>query len=142
MNRPLLVTDCDEVLLHMVSHFADWLNEAHDVRFDLDNINWGTALSRGGQPIPTEEVWPLLNEFFQNEMHRQTLVPGVVEALGRGRPGGPPGPHPEEPDGGPPGPAPGAGGPPPAGPVRRLAQSSGARGTQGTGTDDPSARRT
>ncbi|URD60128.1 HAD family hydrolase [Sphingomonas sp. KRR8] len=83
MNRPLLVTDCDEVLLHMVSHFADWLNEAHGVRFDFDNVNWGTALSRGDQPIPTEEVWPLLNEFFQNEMHRQTLVPGALEALGR-----------------------------------------------------------
>ena len=28
MNRPLLVTDCDEVLLHMVSHFSDWVAEA------------------------------------------------------------------------------------------------------------------
>ena len=27
MSRPLLITDCDEVLLHMVSHFADWLDD-------------------------------------------------------------------------------------------------------------------
>ena len=27
MSRPLLITDCDEVLLHMVAHFADWLDE-------------------------------------------------------------------------------------------------------------------
>ena len=35
MSRPLLITDCDEVLLHMVSHFADWLDEAHDIDFGL-----------------------------------------------------------------------------------------------------------
>ena len=29
MSRPLLISDCDEVLLHMVAHFADWLDEAH-----------------------------------------------------------------------------------------------------------------
>ena len=28
MKRPLLITDCDEVLLHMVSHFRTWLGEA------------------------------------------------------------------------------------------------------------------
>ena len=33
MNRPLLITDCDEVLLHMVSHFDDWLGEAGGGRF-------------------------------------------------------------------------------------------------------------
>ena len=31
MSRPLLVTDCDEVLLHMVAHFGDWLSEAHQL---------------------------------------------------------------------------------------------------------------
>ncbi|RST29841.1 HAD family hydrolase [Sphingomonas ginkgonis] len=83
-SRPLFVTDCDEVLLHMVTHFAGWLDEEHQVRFDLDNLDWGRALSRaGGEPLKAEEVWPLLNQFFQSEMHRQTLVPGAVEALGR-----------------------------------------------------------
>ena len=28
MSRPLLITDCDEVLLHMVAHFDAWLDEA------------------------------------------------------------------------------------------------------------------
>ncbi len=27
MTRPLVVTDCDEVLLHMVRHFREWLGE-------------------------------------------------------------------------------------------------------------------
>ena len=30
-GRPLLITDCDEVLLHMVSHFDAWLDEAHQI---------------------------------------------------------------------------------------------------------------
>ena len=31
MTRPLLISDCDEVLLHMVRHFATWLGEAHEI---------------------------------------------------------------------------------------------------------------
>ena len=33
--RPLLITDCDEVLLHMVRHFGTWLGEAHGIDFDM-----------------------------------------------------------------------------------------------------------
>ena len=36
MSRPLLITDCDEVLLHMVAHFQDWLAEAHDIHFAFE----------------------------------------------------------------------------------------------------------
>ena len=34
MTRPLLICDCDEVLLHMVRHFGTWLRERHDIAFD------------------------------------------------------------------------------------------------------------
>jgi hypothetical protein len=81
--RPLLICDCDEVLLHMVAHFADWLEGAHNVRFDVESGDLATALTRGGEPVASEEVWPLLTEFFRGEMHRQTLVPGALDALGR-----------------------------------------------------------
>jgi hypothetical protein len=81
-GRPLLVTDCDEVLLHMVSHFADWVAEAHDLKFDLSAPGFRDALrGRDGQPVGAERVWPLLDEFFAGEMHRQNVVPGAVEAL-------------------------------------------------------------
>ena len=85
MKRPLLISDCDEVLLHMVAHFAEWLDGAHDVRFDIESGDFATALTRGasGEPVAAEQVWPLLGEFFRGEMHRQTLVPGALEALGR-----------------------------------------------------------
>jgi hypothetical protein len=79
---PLLVTDCDEVLLHMVSHFADWLGEAHGFAFDLSAPGFRDAIrDGGGQPVGEERVWPLLDGFFQTEMHRQNIVPGAAEAL-------------------------------------------------------------
>ena len=83
MKRPLLISDCDEVLLHMVAHFAEWLEGAHDVHFDIECGDFASALTRDGEPIASEDVWPLLTEFFRGEMHRQTLVPGALEALGR-----------------------------------------------------------
>ena len=82
--RPLLVTDCDEVLLHMVSHFADWVAEAHGLSFNLAAPGFRDALRDGdGEPVAAERVWPLLDGFFASEMHRQNLVPGAAEALAR-----------------------------------------------------------
>ncbi len=83
MSKPLLITDCDEVLLHMVSHFRDWVGEVHDTDFDLVSGDFSGALKRRstGEAFKREEVWPLLDGFFQTEMHRQTLVPGAGEAL-------------------------------------------------------------
>lgn len=85
MSRPLLISDCDEVLLHMVSHFADWLDEAHGYHFALDTPGFAEAIRHkdSGKPVPTEIVWPLLDRFFDTEMHRQNIVPGAVEALAR-----------------------------------------------------------
>mgnify|MGYP006381478883 CR=1 FL=1 len=31
MTRPLVISDCDEVLLHMVGPFGEWLEEAHGI---------------------------------------------------------------------------------------------------------------
>ena len=85
MSRPLLITDCDEVLLHMVSHFDAWLGEAHHIRFAFETGSFGGAMTEmaSGAPVPEDRVWPLLEQFFRQEMHRQTLVPGALEALGR-----------------------------------------------------------
>lgn len=85
MNRPLLITDCDEVLLHMVSHFGAWIEEAYGLEFALNGHNFSQAVRRrpNGAPLAPEEIWPLLDGFFATEMHRQTLVPHAAEALGR-----------------------------------------------------------
>ena len=84
MSRPLLITDCDEVLLHMVAHFAEWLGEEHDVHFDFESGQFDAMTdSRSGAVVPIDHVWPLLDAFFRGEMHRQTLVPGALDALTR-----------------------------------------------------------
>lgn len=82
MKRPLLITDCDEVLLHMVSHFKSWLAEAHDCEFAIERA-FAEPLRRNGVALARDEIWPLLEGFFETEMDRQTLVPGARAALDR-----------------------------------------------------------
>jgi hypothetical protein len=83
MSRPLLITDCDEVLLHMLSHFRTWLDETHDIDFWPENGEFHNAMKRraGGPPVPPDEMWQMLDGFFATEMHRQTLAPHAREAL-------------------------------------------------------------
>ena len=83
--RPLLICDCDEVLLHMVRHFGDWLDEAHDIEFTIGSWELDKAMRRrDGGPAPSPaEMKGFLDGFFPAEMHRQTLVPHAREALAR-----------------------------------------------------------
>jgi hypothetical protein len=83
MSRPLLITDCDEVLLHMLRHFAEWVDEAHELHFALDAPGFREALRHKatGDPVEEARIWPLLDGFFESEMHRQNVVPGAAEAL-------------------------------------------------------------
>ncbi|HYN47131.1 MAG TPA: HAD family hydrolase [Allosphingosinicella sp.] len=81
-GRPLLISDCDDVLLHFAPHFAEWVADAHGLHFLLDAPGFAGALrDADGAPVSRERVWPLLDLFFDNEMHRQHLVAGAGEAL-------------------------------------------------------------
>ena len=62
-GRPLLITDCDEVLLHMVAHFDAWLDEAHNIDFAFESGTFGGAMTdkASGEIIAEERVWPLLD---------------------------------------------------------------------------------
>jgi hypothetical protein len=83
MSRPLVVTDCDEVLLHMVRHFGEWLGEAHGIAFRLDGNPFAQAVRRRhtGEAVPEAEVWRLLQLFFDTEMERQTMIEGAAAAI-------------------------------------------------------------
>lgn len=82
MVRPLLITDCDEVLLHMVRHFRTWLDEAHAIDFDIGAGDFATSIRRrDGVVLERDDMWALLGGFFPAEMARQTLVPHAAEAL-------------------------------------------------------------
>jgi hypothetical protein len=80
--KPLLITDCDEVLLHMVRHFGVWLGETHDIEFTPGDDFAASMTRRGDGPALTrEDMWTMLDRFFPTEMERQTLVPNAREAL-------------------------------------------------------------
>lgn len=81
--RPLLITDCDEVLLHMVRHFGTWVGEVHDMDFTVGSPEIFSSLRHRstGERLAADETWGLLHGFFPAEMGRQTLVPGAAEAL-------------------------------------------------------------
>lgn len=83
MNKPLIISDCDEVLLHMVAPFRDWLDEAHGVTFLINSNDFSKALTRKdtGELVESAEIWKLLNLFFDTEMPRQYPIAGAVGAM-------------------------------------------------------------
>jgi hypothetical protein len=85
MSRPLVVSDCDEVLLHMLAHFRDYVGEQHGVDFRIESGSFRNAMRyrEGGAALAEAEMWRLLNLFFDTEMHRQNPIPGAVEAIAR-----------------------------------------------------------
>ena len=64
----------------MVSHFKDWLHEAHGCDFAIERA-FAEPLTRNGVALAREDIWGLLDGFFESEMHRQTLVPGARDAM-------------------------------------------------------------
>lgn len=82
-GRPLIVCDCDEVLLHMVAPFRDWLAETQGVTFAMASSDFSQAMrwTESGEPVEGPEIWRLLRAFFETEMHRQTAIEGAVEAM-------------------------------------------------------------
>jgi hypothetical protein len=85
MSRPLLISDCDEVLLHMVVPFADWLDEVHDINFEMTHGDWSKALRYKADDslVDGPLIWKHLNQFFDEEMHRQMPINGAVDAITR-----------------------------------------------------------
>lgn len=83
MNRPLVITDCDEVLMHMVVPFAEWVDAEHGVLFRIEDASFAGALKRKecGTPLEAAEVWPLLDGFFRTQMTRQYPIRGALAAM-------------------------------------------------------------
>lgn len=82
-TRPLVITDCDEVLLYMVRHFRDWLDEEHGVDFHLNGDPFVQSFRRrdSAAAVSEAEMWDYLNRFFDDQMDRQTAIPGAVAAI-------------------------------------------------------------
>lgn len=84
MSRPLIVSDCDEVLLHMVAHFRDWLQEETEVEFVMTGADFGQAMRwrDSGLLLEKKEIWGYLGRFFETEMDRQLPIAGAIEGIG------------------------------------------------------------
>jgi len=78
-----VITDCDEVLLHMVRHFRDWLDAEHGIEFALGGNPFREPMRRRGsdEPLPEQDVWRYLEGFFDTQMKRQTPIEGAVAAI-------------------------------------------------------------
>lgn len=83
MSRPLIISDCDEVLLHMVAHFKEWLEASQGVDFNLEGHNFAEALrwQKNGELLQAMDTWKLLGRFFDTEMDTQKPIEGAVEAI-------------------------------------------------------------
>jgi len=84
MSRPLLITDCDEVLLHMMVPFQRWLDEAHHIHFTFGTPFEEAFRHKHSQDaIARDLIWALLGEFFDSQMHTQQPIDGALAALQR-----------------------------------------------------------
>ena len=83
MNRPLIISDCDEVLLHMVAPFKTWLEATQGVDFNLDGADFSEALrwQGSGELLEPSDVWRMLGRFFDSQMDQQEPIEGAVEAI-------------------------------------------------------------
>ncbi len=83
MSRPLLITDCDEVLLHMVAPFRTWLAETQGITFHWVGNDFAHALryTASDAPVQPKDIWRLLGLFFDGEMHRQHPIAGAVASI-------------------------------------------------------------
>lgn len=81
-DRPLVICDVDEVILHLIPHLERYLAR-HDLFFLNHDYKFtgNIAHQANRQRISPEEVRRHLHDFFDQESHRQEMVAGASEAL-------------------------------------------------------------
>jgi hypothetical protein len=84
MSRPLIISDCDEVLLHMIAPFRAWLDDVRGIILDIATpFEEAFRHKHASDPIERAVIGTLLSDFFATEMHRQYPVEGALDALRR-----------------------------------------------------------
>lgn len=83
MPRPLVICDCDEVLLHFAEPFRAYLASVHDMELNFGSFSLAGSIRRRacGSGITQADVEPLLDGFFDQWIDRQYPAAGAVEAL-------------------------------------------------------------
>ncbi len=82
--RPLVISDCDGVLLEFADPFIAYLDDVHGLTLKLDSFALaGNIRFASGEPVPKEDFPALLDGFFATHMPTQTPIPGAVASLAR-----------------------------------------------------------
>ena len=82
MARPLIVSDCDGVLLEFVDPFIAYLRDEHELDLVLDSFALaGNIRDFAGAAIDPARFPALLGGFFDTHMPTQTPVAGAAAAL-------------------------------------------------------------
>jgi hypothetical protein len=80
--RPLIVSDCDGVLLHFIAPFVDYLRDVHGLSLRMDSFALtGNVKRADGTAVAPQEFPPLLDGFFTTHMPQQAPIPGAADAL-------------------------------------------------------------
>ncbi|WP_428688638.1 hypothetical protein [Roseibium sp.] len=82
-EKPLIICDVDEVILHMTTHLEDYLNARDLVFLKYEYRLTGNIGGKSDRnPIGSDDVRRHLLTFFDEISHRQDMVPGADRALG------------------------------------------------------------
>jgi hypothetical protein len=83
VTRPLLICDCDEVLVHFAGPFANWLaaERALELSFESFALAGNIRRKSDGGVVDHSEIGALVDAFFEGAMHGQPAVAGAAEAL-------------------------------------------------------------
>lgn len=81
-KRPLIICDVDEVILHMILHLEDYLTAQDFIFLNHEYRLTGNIAAKDTKiPLPAQQVRNHLTRFFDEESHRQTMVPEADNAL-------------------------------------------------------------
>ncbi len=82
MTRPLIISDCDGVLLEFIDPFIAYLRDEHALTLRLDSFALtGNVRNAAGEAIAPEAFPPLLDGFFTTHMPTQAPVAGAIDSL-------------------------------------------------------------
>ena len=81
--RPLLILDCDEVILEFAGPFQSWLAQARaiELRFDSFALIGNMRYLADGSPVAMQDFPELLDGFFAEGQGLQAPAAGVVATL-------------------------------------------------------------
>jgi hypothetical protein len=81
-NRPLLICDVDEVIVHFTSDLEDYLS-TRQLWLDPASLalNGNIRSTIDNNPIATETIGNLIDDYFSARTRHMQTIPGAVEAL-------------------------------------------------------------